>query len=61
MNSLAVGDYFGELALLDDSARSYGKNGRALSVSDCQKEDFQKSFDNPGITQHLLGNLAARL
>ena len=42
MNSLGVGDYFGELALLDDSAISVGKNGRAVSVSDCQKRGFLK-------------------
>ena len=41
MNSLGVGDYFGELALLDDSARS----ASVRTVEPCQfrivkKEDF---------------------
>jgi CRP/FNR family cyclic AMP-dependent transcriptional regulator len=63
MNSLGVGDYFGELALLDDSARS----ASVRTVEPCQfrivkKEDFSKVLtDNPGITQQLLGNLASRV
>ena len=63
MNSLGVGDYFGELALLDDSARS----ASVRTVEPCQfriikKENFSKVLtDNPGITQQLLGNLAARV
>ena len=63
MNSLGVGDYFGELALLDDSARS----ASVRTVEPCQfrivkKGDFSRVLtDNPGITQQLLGNLAARV
>ena len=63
MNSLGAGDYFGELALLDDSARS----ASVRTVEPCKfrivkKEDFSKVLsDNPGITQQLLGNLAARV
>ena len=63
MNSMGAGDYFGELALLDDSARS----ASVRTVEPCKfrivkKEDFSKVLsDNPGITQQLLGNLAARV
>ena len=71
MNSLGVGDYFGELALLDDSARSASVNPlssfrrstrTSFQFRIVKKEDFSKVLtDNPGITQQLLGNLAARV
>ena len=63
MNSLGAGDYFGELALLDDSARS----ASVRTMEPCQfrvvkKEDFSRVLaENPGITQQLMGNLAARV
>ena len=63
MNSLGAGDYFGELALLDDSARS----ASVRTMEPClfrvvKKEDFSRVLaDNPGITQQLMGNLAARV
>ena len=61
MNSLGAGDYFGELALLDDSARS----ASVRTMEPCQfrvvkKEDFSRVLaENPGITQQLMGNLAS--
>ena len=63
MNSLGAGDYFGELALLDDSARS----ASVRTMEPCQfrivkKEDCSRVLaENPGITQQLMGNLAARV
>ena len=57
------GDYFGELALLDDSTRS--ASVRTVEKSEFRivmKEDFSGVLeDHPGITQQLISNLAGRV
>ena len=63
MNTLGPGDYFGELALLDDSTRS--ASVRTVEKSEFRivmKEDFSGVLeDHPGITQQLISNLAGRV
>ena len=63
MNTLGPGDYFGELALLDDSTRS--ASVRTVEKSEFRivmKEDFAGVLeDHPGITQQLISNLAGRV
>ena len=63
MNTLGPGDYFGELALLDDSNRSASNR----TVEKCEfrivmKSDFSAVMDDhPNITRQLIANLAARV
>lgn len=63
MNTLETGDYFGELALLDDDRRS--ASVRTLDKSTflvIYKQDFQQILDNnPGISKTLIANLARRV
>ena len=63
MNTLGPGDYFGELALLDDSTRS--ASVRTVEKSEFRivmKEDFSGVLeDHPGITKQLISNLAGRV
>ena len=63
MNTLSAGDYFGELALLDDSTRS----ASVRTVEKCEfrivmKEDFNGVLEeHPNITRQLISNLAGRV
>ena len=63
MNTLGPGDYFGELALLDDSTRS--ASVRTVEKSEFRivmKEDFSGVLaDHPGIVKQLISNLAGRV
>ncbi len=63
MNTLCDGDYFGELALLDDSSRSASVRTVEPSVFRIiTKSDFYRVMsEHPGITQRLLSNLASRV
>ena len=60
MNTLGPGDYFGELALLDDSTRS--ASVRTVEKSEFRivmKEDFSGVLsDHPGMVKQLISNLA---
>ncbi|MDP4916193.1 MAG: Crp/Fnr family transcriptional regulator, partial [Haliea sp.] len=63
MNTQGAGDYFGELALLDDSLRS----ASVRTVEKCSfciifKEDFNRVLDeHPSIARKLISNLAQRV
>jgi CRP/FNR family cyclic AMP-dependent transcriptional regulator len=63
MNTQAAGDYFGELALLDDSTRS----ASVRTVEKCEfciitKDAFNQVLDHhPKICKQLLHNLASRV
>jgi CRP/FNR family cyclic AMP-dependent transcriptional regulator len=63
LNILEYGDYFGELALLDDDKRS--ASVRAMEVSKVRiiyKEDFKAILDlHPNITRILNKNLTRRI
>lgn len=63
MNTLTEGDYFGELALLDDDKRS--ASVRTMEKSNfciIYKEDFQKVLDDhPNIARTLIRNLTRRV
>lgn len=63
MNTLGPGDYFGELALLDDSTRS--ASVRTVEKSEFRvvmKDDFNKVLDDhPNISRQLISNLAGRV
>ena len=63
MNTQGVGDYFGELGLLDDSTRS----ASVRTVDRCTfcivyKDDFNRVLDHhPNIARQLIRNLATRV
>lgn len=63
MNTEGPGDYFGELALLDDATRS--ASVRTVEKSTfiiIYKDDFNRVLDNhPNIARQLISNLAQRV
>ena len=63
MNTQAEGDYFGELALLDDSTRSASvRTVEKSSFCIIFKDDFNRVLeDHPKIAQQLIRNLAQRV
>jgi CRP/FNR family cyclic AMP-dependent transcriptional regulator len=63
MNTQGEGDYFGELALLDDSTRSASvRTVEKSSFCIIYKEDFSRVLDDhPNITRKLIRNLAAQV
>jgi len=63
MNTQGAGDYFGELALLDDSARSASvRTAEKSSFCIIFKDDFNKvRDDHPNIARKLIRNLASRV
>ena len=63
MNTQTAGDYFGELALFDDSTRSASVRTVEKSVfSVVYKEDFNRVLDDhPKIAKKLIFNLAQRV
>jgi CRP/FNR family cyclic AMP-dependent transcriptional regulator len=63
MNTQGAGDYFGELALLDDSVRSASvRTVEKSTFSIVYKEDFNRVLDeHPNIARQLISNLAARV
>ncbi len=63
MNTQSEGDYFGELALLDDSARSASvRTVEKSSFCIIYKDDFNRVLDDhPNIARKLIQNLAARV
>ncbi len=62
MNTQGEGDYFGELALLDDSSRSASvRTVEKSSFCIIYKDDFNRVLDeHPSICRKLISNLAAR-
>jgi CRP/FNR family cyclic AMP-dependent transcriptional regulator len=63
MNTQSEGDYFGELALLDDSSRSASvRTVEKSSFCIIYKDDFNRVLeDHPNIARKLIQNLAARV
>jgi len=63
MNTQGAGDYFGELALLDDSTRSASvRTVEKSAFCIIYKEDFNRVLDeHPGIGRKLIRNLAQRV
>jgi len=63
MNTQGEGDYFGELALLDDSARSASvRTVEKSSFCIIFKDNFNRVLDeHPNIARKLIRNLAARV
>jgi CRP/FNR family cyclic AMP-dependent transcriptional regulator len=63
MNTQGSGDYFGELALLDDSARSASvRTVEKSTFCIIYKEDFNRVLDeHPGIGRKLIRNLSQRV
>ena len=63
MNTQGAGDYFGELALLDDSTRSASvRTVEKCSFCIIYKEDFNRVLDeHPNIGRQLVRNLAQRV
>lgn len=63
MNTLIAGDYFGELALLDDDKRSASvRTMEKSSFCIIYKDDFNKVLEQqPNIAKTLIGNLTRRV
>jgi len=63
MNTQSEGDYFGELALLDDSSRSASvRTVEKSSFCIVHKDDFNRVLqDHPNMSRKLIQNLAARV
>ena len=63
MNTQSEGDYFGELALLDDSSRSASvRTVEKSSFCIVFKDDFNRVLDDhPNIARKLIRNLAQRV
>lgn len=63
MNTQSEGDYFGELALLDDSSRSASvRTVEKSSFCIIYKDDFNRVLEeHPNIARKLIQNLAARV
>jgi CRP/FNR family cyclic AMP-dependent transcriptional regulator len=63
MNTQGEGDYFGELALLDDSTRSASvRTVEKSSFCIIFKDDFNRVLDqHPNIARQLIRNLSARV
>jgi CRP/FNR family cyclic AMP-dependent transcriptional regulator len=63
MNTQAEGDYFGELALLDDSTRSASvRTVEKSSFCIIFKDNFNRVLDeHPNIARKMIRNLAARV
>lgn len=63
MNTQSEGDYFGELALLDDSSRSASvRTVEKSSFCIIYKDDFNRVMEqHPNIGRKLIQNLAARV
>jgi CRP/FNR family cyclic AMP-dependent transcriptional regulator len=63
MNTQAEGDYFGELALLDDSTRSASvRTVEKSSFCIIFKDNFNRVLDDhPNIARKMIRNLAARV
>ena len=63
MNTQGEGDYFGELALLDDSTRSASvRTVEKSSFCIIFKDDFNRVLDqHPNISRQLIRNLSARV
>ena len=63
MNTLGEGDYFGELALLDDDKRSASvRTMEKANFCIIYKEDFNKVLDqHPNIAKTLIRNLTRRV
>mgnify|MGYP000433399773 CR=1 FL=1 len=63
MNTLGEGDYFGELALLDDDRRSASvRTLESSTFSIIYKDDFNKVLDErPNIAKILIKNLTRRV
>jgi CRP/FNR family cyclic AMP-dependent transcriptional regulator len=63
MNTQGEGDYFGELALLDDSSRSASvRTVEKSTFSIIYKDDFSRVLDeHPNIRKQLIRNLAQRV
>ena len=63
MNTQGAGDYFGELALLDDSTRSASvRTVEKSTFCIIYKDDFNRVLDeHPNIARKLISNLAQRV
>lgn len=63
MNTQSEGDYFGELALLDDSSRSASvRTVEKSSFCIIYKDDFNRVLEeHPNIARKLIRNLASRV
>jgi CRP/FNR family cyclic AMP-dependent transcriptional regulator len=63
MNTQSAGDYFGELALVDDSTRSASvRTVEKSSFCIIYKEDFNRVLDKyPNIARQLIRNLSQRV